>query len=163
MGTKNRPVRSLEGKSAKSRGKVKATQRGPGHEGSDQLRPMSAQDFRPEDEILEDFIEASSPMKTEQVRVPAPPGFSKQLPPFPSPPYKHTLAYIVIGPRARGKFDAAKAEELGLPKGYLRAELTRGKTVSFQVSDGHGRVLERVVRPEDVIGESETPGVRFLQ
>jgi ribonuclease Z len=143
--------------------KHKGHGQGRGVKGSDQRRCISTELVKNDDETTDTFIEASSPRTAEQVRVPAPCGFNKQLPPFPSSSYKHTLAYVIIGPRRRGKFDAAKAQELGLPKGYLRAELTRGKTVSFKVSDGHSGMVEKIVRPEDVIGESETPGVRFPQ
>jgi ribonuclease Z len=142
--------------------KHKGHGKGRGVKGSGQRRCISTELING-GETTDAFIEASSPLKAEQVRVPAPYGFNKQLPPFPSSSYKPTLAYVIIGPRRRGKFDAAKAQELGLPKGYLRAELTRGKTVSFKVSDGHSGMVERIVRPEDVIGESETPGVRFPQ
>lgn len=95
-----------------------------------------------------------------------PPGFHKQLPAFtslPSPsPSKSiappTLAYIVVGPRVRGKFDVEKAELLGVPPGRQRGMLTKGKSITFKVKVGD-EMIERTVRPEECVGPSETPGV----
>jgi ribonuclease Z len=98
-----------------------------------------------------------------------PPGFQSQLPPF-SLPYhkvtntpetKPTLAYIIVGPRVRGKFDAAKAKKLRIPVGSLRGELTRGKAITFMVPGelSGGDMVQRTVQPEEVIGPSESPSV----
>ncbi|RDB18569.1 Ribonuclease Z, mitochondrial [Hypsizygus marmoreus] len=92
-------------------------------------------------------------------------GFHSQLPKFiPHAPLSHrgqpatpTLAYIIVGPRVRGKFDVKAAEALGVPPGPLRGRLTRGQTVTLKVKVD-GEMIERVVRPEDVVGESEAPG-----
>lgn len=102
-------------------------------------------------------------------RMPHPPGFSSQLPKFATTTISEssdrslnpTLAYIVVGPRVRGKFDVEKAAALGLPLGQIRSRLTRGETVSFMAEDGLGQggKVERFVRPEDCIGEIESPGV----
>ncbi|KAI0746847.1 beta-lactamase-like protein [Daedaleopsis nitida] len=68
-----------------------------------------------------------------------------------------TLAYLCIGPVVRGKFDVRKAQELGLPKGPIRAQLTKGETVMFEVDDGNGGKVQKTVRPEDCVGPSEMP------
>ncbi|TFK39749.1 hypothetical protein BDQ12DRAFT_734488 [Crucibulum laeve] len=78
----------------------------------------------------------------------------------PSSPTAPTLAYIVVGPRVRGKFDVQKAEELGI-YGKNRALLTRGQTVTFQVTID-GKKVERTVKPEEIIGKSEVPGVVII-
>lgn len=70
-----------------------------------------------------------------------------------------TLAYLCVGPVVRGKFDARKAQELGLPKGPIRARLTKGETVTFEVDDGNGGKVQKTVRPEDCVGPSEMPQV----
>jgi ribonuclease Z len=103
--------------------------------------------------------------------VPYPRGFNNQLPTFSlphrqvtnTPDTKPTLAYVVVGPRIRGKFDAVKAKELGVPNGSQRRDLTQGKTIRFMVPDGKGGTVERVVRPEEIIGESENPSVRIAK
>lgn len=95
-----------------------------------------------------------------------PSGCDKQLPTFihtkdgePIPPsLKPTLAYVLVGPKIRGKFDNAKATNLGLT-GRLRGEVAGGHTVTFTVSDGKGGQVERTVKPEDCVGPSESPGV----
>ncbi|KAF8887345.1 hypothetical protein BD779DRAFT_1527626 [Infundibulicybe gibba] len=91
-------------------------------------------------------------------------GFHKQLPsftpstPISTPSHSPTICYVVVGPRVRGKFDIKKAEALGVPFGPLRGQLTKGQTISFSVKVGDEQV-ERTVRPEECIGESEPPGV----
>ncbi|KAM6497244.1 hypothetical protein JOM56_007717 [Amanita muscaria] len=107
-------------------------------------------------------------------RAKVPDGYHLQLPPFSypgagssdSPP---TLAYLVIGPRIRGKFDAKKAGQLGIPNGPIRRRLINGETVKFmvkskQMEDGVLRdvEVEREVKPEDCVGESETPAVILI-
>ncbi|KAH7921559.1 hypothetical protein BV22DRAFT_1038537 [Leucogyrophana mollusca] len=98
-----------------------------------------------------------------------PPGFNKQLPILEDdlilstdPLRKATLAYAVMGPRVRGKFDSQKANALGLKAGPLRSKVARGETVIVTVEDGQGNVTERTVRPEDCMGQSESPGVILL-
>ncbi|OCH93318.1 hypothetical protein OBBRIDRAFT_790349 [Obba rivulosa] len=68
-----------------------------------------------------------------------------------------TLCYVVVGPRVRGKFDVQKAEALGLGRGPQRGRLTKGETVTVEVDDGNGNKIQRVIRPEDCIGPSESP------
>ncbi|KAF4591050.1 hypothetical protein EYR40_009650 [Pleurotus pulmonarius] len=93
-----------------------------------------------------------------------PTGFHQQLPrfaydvPMNGPP---TLAYIIAGPRIRGKFDVKRAEALGVPFGRLRGQLTKGQSVTFDVKVGDN-VEKRTVRPEECVGESESPGVLII-
>lgn len=74
------------------------------------------------------------------------------------PHQKPSLAYIIIGPRTRGKFDAKKADELGL-KGKLRGQVASGKTVTFTVTDADGKEVERTVSPEECVGPGDNPAV----
>jgi ribonuclease Z len=83
----------------------------------------------------------------------------KPLPSFTPPVRDGSTAYIVVGPRVRGKFDVKRAEELGL-FGPLRGRVTRGETVTLTVDDGTGVKVQRTVRPEDCLGEPETEKVR---
>lgn len=69
------------------------------------------------------------------------------------------LGYLLVGPSVRGKFDVKKAEELGIPRGPIRARLTRGETITFTVTDEGGHAIERTVRPEDCVGPSEVAQV----
>ena len=92
-----------------------------------------------------------------------PPGFHKQLPKYDSPSAsasssRPTLAYIAVGPRVRGKFDVKKADELGVPFGPERGKLTKGESVTVKVKV-NGQFVERVVQPEECVGENETPVV----
>ncbi|KAH9053195.1 hypothetical protein EDB87DRAFT_1815754 [Lactarius vividus] len=91
----------------------------------------------------------------------ASPAGSLQLPAFTAPRQNVSTAYIVVGPRVRGKFDAKRAEELGL-YGPLRGKVARGESVTFTVDDGTGGTLQRTVKPEDCVGEHETTKVRPL-
>ena len=102
-------------------------------------------------------------------RATLPEGFFGQLPKFTShvaqsppasPHVRPTLAYVLVGPRVRGKFDAQKADELGV-FGRLRGKLTKGETVTVKVKVGDETVT-RTVRPEDLVGESEAPGVSLV-
>ncbi|KAL1738492.1 hypothetical protein HDZ31DRAFT_14612, partial [Schizophyllum fasciatum] len=96
-----------------------------------------------------------------------PPGFNSQLPPpvgvDPSasntPP---TLAYVVLGPRIRGKFDAAAATALGVPSGPLRGDLAKGISVIVQVQNEAGETLDRVVQPSEVMSESLPPSAVII-
>jgi ribonuclease Z len=83
------------------------------------------------------------------------------LPSFTPPVRDASTAYIVVGPRVRGKFDVKRAEELGL-FGPLRGRVARGETVTFTVDDGTGVKVQRTVRPEDCLAEPETKKVRPL-
>ncbi|KAI0372022.1 hypothetical protein BV20DRAFT_964716 [Pilatotrama ljubarskyi] len=66
-----------------------------------------------------------------------------------------TLAYLLVGPSVRGKFDAQKAEELCVPRGPIRGLLTKGETITFEVVDEQGRIIQRTVRPEECVGPSQ--------
>lgn len=68
--------------------------------------------------------------------------FEKPLPKFVHNP--SAISYVVIGAQIRGKFDAAKAKELGLKNGPIRARLARGETVVTE--DG------RQITPDMVLG-----------
>ncbi|CCM00813.1 uncharacterized protein FIBRA_02855 [Fibroporia radiculosa] len=104
---------------------------------------------------------------------PSPPKYNQALP-FKErrlPPFSYSdsgkgskaaLCYVLVGPRARGKFDVAKSEALGVPSGPLRGKLTKGLSVTFTVADENGNKVERVVRPEDCIGPTEKPQVMLL-
>jgi ribonuclease Z len=85
----------------------------------------------------------------------------EQLPKFKCDFPGRTMAYIVVGHPARGKFDPVRAKALGL-EGRNRGRVANGQTVTIQVEDGNGGKIERTIRPEDVLGESFPPGVRFL-
>lgn len=83
-----------------------------------------------------------------------------------TPKRKPSLAYIVMGPKTRGKFDAKKADELGL-KGRLRGVLANGTAVTFTTTDARGKEIERTVKPEECVGPGDNPAVctgfaRFL-
>ncbi|KIM85847.1 hypothetical protein PILCRDRAFT_817088 [Piloderma croceum F 1598] len=104
-------------------------------------------------------------------RVFHPPGFQSQLPPF-SLPYrkvtntpetKPTLAYVIVGPRVRGKFDGVKAKKLRVPNGPQRGELIKGNAVTFLVPGEPGKgMVQRTVQPEEVVGPSESPSVVLI-
>lgn len=98
---------------------------------------------------------------SEQPRSHGLPHKQTQLPTFKHDPgqEKSTLCYVCVGPRQRGKFDAKKAEEMGVPHGPLRANLARGQTVVYTVNDPELGPVERTVRPEELLGPSEIPKV----
>lgn len=97
-----------------------------------------------------------SSAKVEHVSQPS--GFNRPLPSLPARNLRETLAYAVVGPRVRGKFDVKRAEALGLNAGPLRARVARGETVTVVGKDG----AERSVGPSDVVGASESPGVILI-
>ena len=78
--------------------------------------------------------------------------------PLPDPDETTTeLVYICQAPTVAGKFDNAKANALKVPNGPIRGKLVRGETVEYDDPDAEGG--RRVVRPEDVVGESAPGGV----
>ncbi|KAF9269308.1 hypothetical protein L218DRAFT_969838 [Marasmius fiardii PR-910] len=102
----------------------------------------------------------------EYRRARLPRGFHSQLPKF-EPQQPTNVAYVVVGPRVRGKFDAGKAGELRIPKGKLRYRLAQGETITFTVDvDGAGpdekRKEMRTVKPEEIIAPSDPPGVILI-
>ena len=72
---------------------------------------------------------------------------------------KPSLAYIVMGPKTRGKFNATKADELGL-KGKLRGLVANGTAVTFTTTNADGKEIERTVKPEECVGPGDNPAVR---
>lgn len=68
------------------------------------------------------------------------------------------MSYLLVGPQYRGKFNAEKALELGIPSGKLRSLLTQGQTVTFDVKEGEETVT-RTVTPEEVLGVAEKTAV----
>ncbi|KAG2355809.1 hypothetical protein BDR07DRAFT_1425171 [Suillus spraguei] len=97
-----------------------------------------------------------SSAKVEHVSQPS--NFNRPLPSLPACNLRATLAYAVVGPRVRGKFDVNRAEALGLKAGPLRARVARGETVTVVGKDG----VEKSVGPSDVVGASEDPGVVLI-
>ncbi|KAK7062530.1 hypothetical protein VNI00_000018 [Paramarasmius palmivorus] len=110
-----------------------------------------------------------------------PPGFHSQLPSFSLPSTEEipnpllssqcNTAYIIAGPRIRGKFDVAKSLELGVPKGRERSKLAQGESITFTVEIDDGvdedgnpkkKQIERTVKPEDILGPSEAPSVVII-
>lgn len=91
-----------------------------------------------------------------------PKGWFKMLPsPVEGPALeKQAIAYVLVGPAVRGKFDAPKALALGVPNGRLRGKLANGETVTFEVQekvtgeDGQVTTSSRTVtvRAEECIG-----------
>lgn len=104
-------------------------------------------------------------------------GYYNQLPTFAQSPIsaRTTQSYIIVGPRIRGKFNSARAKELGVPNGPLCGRLTKGESVTFEVKvkvkktvkdvNGTEKIIEvqeveqRTVDPDEVMGKSEAPGV----
>ena len=66
----------------------------------------------------------------------------------------YALSYIVVGASGRGKFDAAKAEALGLKNGPLRGRLAKGETIV--TAEG------KTVTPDMVLGPAPKQDVCFL-
>ncbi len=99
----------------------------------------------------------------KQLRPPSPTSIipfgkkANKLPTFslPQGQLKPTFCYVCVGPKFRGKFDAKKATELGLPHGRIRAQLAKGEVVTLMVDDGSGGKVERVIRPEECIAPAE--------
>lgn len=104
-------------------------------------------------------------------RASVPRGYHGHLPAFSysgtgTPDTPPTLAYVVIGPRIRGRFDAKRAKELGIPNGPMRSKLIKGETITFKrkiqkIEGGTVKEIEveQTVTPEECIGESDTPAV----
>ncbi len=65
------------------------------------------------------------------------------------------MAYVLQAPPVRGKFNADKARALGVPSGPIRGRLTKGEAI--EVDDPGVEGGKRVIRPEDVLGDT-VPG-----
>ncbi|KAL0575576.1 hypothetical protein V5O48_006392 [Marasmius crinis-equi] len=112
----------------------------------------------------------SSKANFDEYRRPSvPQGFYSQLPKFTQTPIGSS--YLIVGPRVRGKFDADKAKELGIPQGKLRAQLIKGETITFtaKVDDGvdeqgkkKTKEVTRTVKPEEIVGQSDAPGAVLI-
>ena len=90
-------------------------------------------------------------------RAQLPRGFQLQLPPLNFDERPVSYAYIVVGPRFRGKFNADRATELGVFR-QDRGKLARGQSVTVQVEVG-GKTVSRTVTPDQVLAESDPPAV----
>ncbi|KAF9565899.1 hypothetical protein CPC08DRAFT_143698 [Agrocybe pediades] len=96
----------------------------------------------------------------------APPlGFRTQLP---TPSLKPaaddnipTLSYLLVGPQYRGKFNAERAKELGVPQGRLRSVLARGEAITFEVKEGN-EIIQRTVQPDEVMAKAEPPAAVLI-
>ncbi|PGG95867.1 hypothetical protein GX51_08096 [Blastomyces parvus] len=90
---------------------------------------------------------------TVLVRKPWPGALTQTLPS--TTPSETSISYIIQHHDVRGKFDAAKAIALGVPKGPKFGMLTSGKSV--ESSDG------KIITPDMVLGESQPGGgVAFM-
>ncbi|KAH9479322.1 tRNAse Z TRZ4, mitochondrial [Psilocybe cubensis] len=91
-------------------------------------------------------------------KISPPPGFRLQLPNPESNLRSSTnppaMSYILVGPQYRGKFNAQRALELGIPNGKLRSQLAQGQTVTFEVKEEEETII-KTVRPEEVLGVAE--------
>ena len=90
-------------------------------------------------------------------RAQLPRGFQLQLPPLSFDVRPVSYAYIIVGPRFRGKFNAARATELGVFR-EDRAKLARGQSVTVKV-EVDGKTVSRTVHPNEVLAESDPPAV----
>lgn len=90
-------------------------------------------------------------------RAQLPRGFQLQLPPLSFDVRPVSYAYIIVGPRFRGKFNAKRATELGVFR-EDRAKLARGQSVTVKV-EVDGKMVSRTVRPDEVLAESDPPAV----
>ena len=90
-------------------------------------------------------------------RAQLPRGFQLRLPQFDSDVRPVSYAYIIVGPRFRGKFNAERATELGVFR-RDRALLARGESVTVKV-EVDGQTISRTVTPDQVLAESFPPAV----
>ncbi|KIY46216.1 hypothetical protein FISHEDRAFT_48033 [Fistulina hepatica ATCC 64428] len=158
VGDEQRAYRKLLLQSMFPRPVVEANQRSRGkRKGKGQALKESAQQHE---------NTGTDPSQNDMYRRRLPPGFHKQQPAFVHPEgcsssNPATIAYILVGPRIRGKFDVASAERLKVPT-RSRKTLTQGSSVTFTVTQD-GKTFERTVQPEDVVGASHPPGtILFL-
>ncbi|CAE6409731.1 unnamed protein product [Rhizoctonia solani] len=62
-----------------------------------------------------------------------------------------SVAYLILGPEIRGKFDPKAADALGVPK-RERGKLTKGESVTVTVNG-----VQNIITPDMCMGESEAP------
>lgn len=90
-------------------------------------------------------------------RAQLPRGFQLQLPPVKFDVRPVSYAYIIVGPRFRGKFNAKRATELGVFR-EDRAKLAQGQSVTVTM-EVDGKTVLRTVRPHEVLAASAPPEV----
>lgn len=72
--------------------------------------------------------------------------------PLPKPStVDQSLCYLGVAKRTRGKFDAKRAQALGIEKGKVRGHLANGETVTLE--DG------RVITPDMCVGQPDRSAV----
>lgn len=92
-------------------------------------------------------VDPSEPSELEQYLV-------QKYTHLPLPPHDHhplSLCYFAVAKTIRGKFDAKRASELGVPHGPIRGLLTKGETVTL--ANG------TVITPEMCVHPPEPPSV----
>ena len=75
----------------------------------------------------------------------------------PLPSWHHrpfATSYLVVGPEFRGKFDGVLADELGVPYGPVRRQLTSGQSITLENG--------QVITPEMVVGKASLAAVRSV-
>ncbi|KAF8639102.1 hypothetical protein AX17_001745 [Amanita inopinata Kibby_2008] len=139
----------------------------------EELQPVAVSNAE-QDAVPEPGHEPSTGNIDMYKRTHVPEGYHKQLPTFTHPDSgttdsPSTLAYLVVGPRIRGRFDAKKAQELGIPNGPIRRRLINGETITFKTKERKMEgdtvrevEVERTVKPDECVGESETPAVILI-
>ncbi|KAJ1302197.1 hypothetical protein OPQ81_001023 [Rhizoctonia solani] len=106
----------------------------PGRSSENQVSPIVNKEFSP-------------PGKTQGPRP------RRSLNPLPAyeGPRSTSVAYLILGPEIRGKFDPAAADTLGVSK-RDRGKLTRGESVTVVVNG-----VQNIVTPDMCMGKSEAP------
>jgi ribonuclease Z len=69
---------------------------------------------------------------------------------------RSAIGYVLREHERLGRFDPAKARELGVPEGPLWGRLHRGETVEFEVVED-GQSVTRSLGPEEIVGHAR-PG-----
>lgn len=74
---------------------------------------------------------------------------------------RRRCSYILQAPKVRGKFDAAKARALGVPKGPSNGILASGK--SLEIDDPEAPGGKRTILPEQVLEPEKEGGVSMRE